>query len=614
MKSITDKINNAIQRGLLSIRKEPPQSVSRWSNNNFFLSAESSYISGRWESYPYQAPILDMIGNDGIREIDILKSARIGYSKMLLACIGYFQEHKKRNQAIWLPTDASAVTFSKTQIDTMLRDVPSVRVMFKNSYDKKCARNTQNLKIFDNGTTLRILGGTAAKNYREISVDCAYLDELASFEPDIEAEGNPALLANKRTAGSVFPKLVCGSTPKIAGTCLITERHEKNVIKLRFYIPCPHCDKLHPLEWKTMQWEKDDPESVLHHCHHCGAGYNQSQFLSVWEKGRYQSDDGIYYHEGFFYDSDDSVIETPLTVGIHIWTAYSPMQTWSQIVREWLSCYKDPILLRTFINTTLGEADKEETESVDPDTFRGRAEEYERFSSKAVCLTMGVDVQPDRLEFEIVAWNANEESWSVDYQILWGDTIDSFEVWDELKEWLIENYKNDTDEALPISMALIDSGFSATTVYKCVERLGLNFVYSCKGQAGKRPVVEHEKERKRRMLKARKKGGHPIIVGVDEAKSIIYRRMRMVQAGAGYMHTPKSRDEEWYNQMTIEQLETKYQRGFAVQRWIKPNGGRNEALDCRVYAYAAFKMTNGKYRSIANSVAPRQIKRRVRQK
>jgi phage terminase large subunit GpA-like protein len=66
--------------------------------------------------------------------------------------------------------------------------------------------------------------------------------------------------------------------------------------------------------------------------------------------------------------------------------------------------------------------------------------------------------------------------------------------------------------------------------------------------------------------------------------------------------------------MTIEQLETKYQRGFAVQRWIKPNGGRNEALDCRVYAYAAFKMTNGKYRSVANSVAPRQIKRRVRQK
>ncbi|STG53489.1 phage terminase, large subunit [Escherichia coli] len=35
------------------------------------------------------------------------------------------------------------------------------------------------------------LGGKAAKNYREKSVDVAGYDELAAFDEDIEQEGSP---------------------------------------------------------------------------------------------------------------------------------------------------------------------------------------------------------------------------------------------------------------------------------------------------------------------------------------------------------------------------------------------------------------------------------------
>jgi phage terminase large subunit GpA-like protein len=36
-------------------------------------------------------------------------------------------------------------------------------------------------------------------------------------------------------------------------------------------------------------------------------------------------------------------------------------------------------------------------------------------------------------------------------------------------------------------------------------------------------------------------------------------------------------------------MRTKYSHGFPIQVWHKPDGARNEPLDCRVYAYAALQ-------------------------
>ncbi len=63
-------------------------------------------------------------------------------------------------------------------------------------------------------------GGKAAKNYREKSVDVAGYDELAAFDDDIEQEGSPTFLGDKRIEGSVWPKSIPWlSTPKVRGTC-----------------------------------------------------------------------------------------------------------------------------------------------------------------------------------------------------------------------------------------------------------------------------------------------------------------------------------------------------------------------------------------------------------
>jgi phage terminase large subunit GpA-like protein len=62
--------------------------------------------------------------------------------------------------------------------------------------------------------------------------------------------------------------------------------------------------------------------------------------------------------------------------------------------------------------------------------------------------------------------------------------------------------------------------------------------------------------------------------------------------GAGYCHFPKGGTEDNYKQLTAEKLVTRYVNGFPVREWLKGDKERNEALDCRVYAYSALKIMN----------------------
>jgi phage terminase large subunit GpA-like protein len=67
---------------------------------------------------------MNAMGNDYIREVNVVKSARVGYSKMLLGVYAYFIQHKQRNSLIWLPTDGDAENFMKSHVEPTIRDIP----------------------------------------------------------------------------------------------------------------------------------------------------------------------------------------------------------------------------------------------------------------------------------------------------------------------------------------------------------------------------------------------------------------------------------------------------------------------------------------------------------
>ncbi|ECH2469036.1 phage terminase large subunit family protein, partial [Salmonella enterica] len=354
----------AIRRGLQPLIRPLPMTAVEWADEYYYLPKESSYGSGEWETLPFQVAIMNTMGNDRIRTVNLIKSARVGYTKMLLGVVGYFIEHKSRNNLLFQPTDSAAEDFMKSHVEATIRDVPCLKDLAP-WLGRKHRDNTLTLKRFSSGVGFWCLGGAAAKNYREKSVDTVCYDELSSFEPDVEKEGSPTLLGDKRIEGSVWPKSIRGSTPKTKGTCQIEKAANESAHFMRFHVPCPHCGEEQYLKFGDdstafgLKWEKGKPETVYYLCEHNGCVIRQSELEQ--KEGRWICDNtGMWTRDGLtFYSAAGDEIPPPRSVSFHIWTVYSPFTTWVQIVYDWLDALKDPNGVKTFINTTLGETYEE---------------------------------------------------------------------------------------------------------------------------------------------------------------------------------------------------------------------------------------------------------------
>jgi phage terminase large subunit GpA-like protein len=281
-------------------------------------------------------------------------------------------------------------------------------------------------------------------------------------------------------------------------------------------------------------------------------------------------------------------------LGMHIWAGYgySPNSTPDKLIAEFQSVRNDHERLKTFVNTVLGELWTEPGEQVDADALRARAETYPAEVPPGVqILTAGVDVQQDRLEIEVVGWGAGEESWSIDYQVLIGDPTQE-DVWAELMDlWQHGRWSGPGDASHRLTAVCVDSGFLPKRAYRFVALAKAEHVYPVKGRSGAYPVIEQKLARDRRRAKRKKAGAAPEMIGVDEGKSMIQRRLRIAKPGPGYCHFPADRDAEWFKQLTGERQVTKYPRGGRpVREWIRTYRAV-EALDCRVYAYAALLLS-----------------------
>lgn len=618
------EIMKAIRRGLTPLAARDPLRLSEWAAQHFYLSAESSYVEQKWEAYPYQIALMDAISNDDIREVWVRKSARVGYTKILLASLGYFAEHKHRNQAIWQPTDDDSDDFVKTELEPMLRDVEAMREVFP-QYLARDKKNTLKQKKFLD-SILHTKGGKAAKNYRRISVDCAFLDELDAFDGDVEKEGDPVSLAKKRTEGATFPKIVGGTTPKLKGFSLIEGRCEQAKARYRFHVPCPHCDEFIMLTWggrdnaHGFKWVDGDPDTVQHLCPSCASLFTQADYLTVWQRGRWQDETGGWIDNatGKFYDSTGALITPPESVAFHVWTAYSPQASWADIVREFLAANSkakagDKSGLKTFTNTTLGETWEEEVEKTDTHALQERAEQYplRRVPLGGLVLAAGVDVQGDRFEVVVYAFGRGEEMWVIDYQVIHANPADETD-WDLLDNYLLTVYPHVSGATLKIEAAAVDTGGHFThQAYNFCRLRKHRKIFAIKGETKQGQPIKGRASMQDVNWRGKtvKNGVKLWLVGTDTAKDLLHGRLQLTQPGPGYVHFSKELPDVFYQQLTAEvRMLAKTSSGDAY-RWVKRQN-RNEVLDCTVYAiFCAHALELHRYpetmwRKLTDSVQP----------
>lgn len=519
---------------------------------------------------------MDEVNNASTHEIIWMSSAQVGKTEVLLNITGYYIEYDPSPMLQLQPTLQMAEAFSKDRIAPMLRDTPALKGKVKDARARDSG-NTLLHKTFPGGH-LTMAGANSPASLASRPIRIFLADEVDRYPVSAGTEGDPINLGAKRTTTFWNRKKIYTSTPTIKGESRIEMAYESSD-KRRYHVPCPHCDEKSPLKWAQLMWDKDDdgyhlPETVRYVCEHCGGEWHDHQKIAQMKKG------GEWIAENKFKG----------IAGFHLNELYSPWVKWSEVVTSFIAAKHDTELLKTWTNTSLGETwEVDSGDTVDSSLLFARREEYTApVPARALVLTMGVDVQDDRLELEVCGWNRSE-SWNIDYRVLHGDPA-QHQVWDELDEILDATYLHESGIMLHIAATCIDSGGHHTQmVYNYCNKRKARRVFAVKGVGGAgRPIVSapmaKQSGRDKRKVEL-------YTVGVDDAKATIYSYLRQTEVGNGYCHFPVNRDHEYFEQLTAEKCVTKFKKGFPYREWIKTRP-RNEALDNRVYNLAAKTILN----------------------
>ena len=292
--------------------------------------------------------------------------------------------------------------------------------------------------------------------------------------------------------------------------------------------------------------------------------------------------------------------------GFHISALYSPWVSIFDAVDEFLKAKKDPMRLKTWVNTFLGETFEEQGEGIDEyDLIARRTDWGDQLPDDVLLITCGADVQDDRIAYELVGWTRTEASYSLEYREIYGDPSTA-QLWMDFDQALSQTFTHPERGEMAIRATCIDSGGHFTqAVYNYVKNRAGKRVFAIKGVGGEgKPIIGRPSKNNIGKINL-------FPVGTDTAKELVYARLKVTDEMDGYCHFPSDRSEEYFRMLTAEKKVVRYFKGRPRREWVKIRT-RNEALDCRVYATAALALLNINMEAIAkkaqNSVQSAQPK------
>ena len=555
-----------------------------------FADAEIVLTSGplagtHWQTdfAPYQRGIMDAFHETGVQIVAVMGSSQWGKTSCCINLAAFHMAHDPCPILVVEPTvEPMAMDFAKHRLQPVIDASPRLRdvVAKKRSRD---ASNTILAKSFRGGS-IAIGGANSAASLAARSVRLLILDEVDRYPAELPGEGSTLAIAFKRTtAYGRRRRIMLVSSPTLTGGPIDVWFHRGD--QRRYHVPCPACGVMQPYKWANVRWVDRDPRTARIACEACNHLIDEAERVAILEFGQWVP------------ESPERA--DPSVVSFHLWEAYSPLSTLADIVAGFLRARDaqkagDAAEMHTWQNTTLGEpVEPDQGAGVEPSALVARREAWPEgvdVPERAAVLTMGVDVQDDRLELLVVGWGPGEESWIVDRQTLPGDTSQP-DPWDSLDEVLAHEYRHGLGVRLPITATCIDSaGHRTALVYDYAFRMAARRVFAVIGRDGQRPIVSSPSPK--RWGQDRRKV--PLYtVGVDAAKAIWISRLGLTEAGRGFVHIPLTdwADEELAAQLTSERLVRRFEKGVPVQRWKKIRA-RNEALDMAVYALAALRLVH----------------------
>lgn len=570
--------------------------VSEWAEAHRVLSRENSAESGPWRNArtPYLVEIMDAFTDPKVEKISLVASSQVGKSELELNIIGYIIDQDPGSILYIQPTVDDAKKFSRLRIAPMIRDSLTLRTKVADIKSRDSG-NTMLQKSFPGGM-LTIVGSNSASGLASTPAKYVLGDERDRWALSAGTEGDPWALAEARTTTFYNSKMVDVSTPTDKDTSPIAKSFNEGT-RERWCHKCPHCGEYSNIVFDNIKFDfetvgsgrKKDyiVNSVSWSCPECGC-------LSSEDEMRRQPAEWIAENPEAYDKGHRSFWLNAFS---------SPWQAWSKVVYSFLVARKDPQRLKVVYNTMLGELWEDRGDLEDEDTMLGRREDYGHredgtpveLPEGVLALTCGVDTQDDRLEYEVLGHGHYGETWGIKKGIIMGDPAYD-EPWERLDDVLEHVYRFRDDRGLTIARTFVDSGGHKTQhVYtQCRARLNKR-VFAIKGQGGDGIPFTKPPSKVKIIVNGKAVGQTWLYsLGVDAGKADIFAALKVQEAGPKFCHFPKGEqrgyDVAFFNGLLSEKLVMKSERGRTRWAWVKlPGHERNEALDCRNYALAAFR-------------------------
>jgi len=569
----------------------------------------------------------------GVHIITAMVSTQLLKTALLENVFGFFAHLDPCPMLLLQPKEQAAEQFAKERIAPYIRVTPVLRALVGTSKTRN-KDETLLYKAFPGGF-LALAGAGSPDNLARRPIRVLLSDEVDKYP--VTREGDPIALAEERTATFGVNWLsIRACSPTIEDESRIEASYKDSDMR-RASLECPHCGhRMFPDFFKHVHWDKrlDDAGNVVEHlpktariyCECCGVQWSEGDRLKALKTARWhqtrpfdccgarqvplmaydqrwnEKDEGSVEAIWDWWTSDRHAVyrakcpdcgSTPVDnshAGFQASKLYSPWQKDkpADIAGKWLTAKGDPDREQAWWNTQMGLPHRPHSgKELQLEALVARGEIWPAAVPDGVgVVTAGVDVQDYRVEVETVGWGRNEESWSIDTHVIDGEFSDP-KVQEQLDAYLAQIWRRVDRRGFEVMAACIDSGGHHTeAVYQfCKARLGRR-IWAVKGESARNgarnPVWPTKRPSSRNKSTFR-----PVILGVNAAKDTIRNRLYLENVGPGYMHFPHDRDIGYFAQLTSERSVVKVQSGQKFRVWELPNGKANEALDMRVYAYAA---------------------------
>jgi phage terminase large subunit GpA-like protein len=560
---------------------EPPPSVDylQWAEDNIVFTQRESPQPGPYNRnlFPYfDEPLRAASGEDPCRIITLAMSAQCGKTTWAnIFCLGSLAMDPGDFLYVH-PTDDNGRRWSKMKLSPMLKATTSLNHLFPQK-----ARDGSDSVMYkeriDGRGAIQISGANSPASLSQVTMKRQVQDDLAKWE--MNSAGDPEAQADSRSQAHEFAKIVKLSTPLVLPGCRITRSFEAGSQEYP-EVPCPHCEQYQVLEWDNMHAQLDEskPEDACFACVGCGALIQEHD--RPWMLARLRW-----------------VAKNPAMKRVHrsfwLWSAYSVLQSWEGIARRWLAAKGDPSSEQTFFNDVVGQAWRAQGEAVPWETLRDRAAEstYVRgqIPAGALLLTLGVDCQGDRVEWQLVGWGPNWRRWIIEVGVFPGHITEARCI-AALDGLLLQTWPNASGQRLPADGLAIDGNAWTEDVWSWARRHPANRVMMVRGVASEAaPLLARVKKERSKDGKLLRYSRRFFNFGTSVLKLALYRNLAKTDPlEAGYIGLPKGLEDEFFRQLTAERrLGVKRRDGFTAYAWVKDPGQANEGLDSHLQAEAA---------------------------